>query len=139
MSREAAVMREVGDKLGLNVSKTPPLHSYDYAGEGLDGALEAVFEVKCRTNSRMRYPTYMLSLMKFAKLIDTSEATGKPAFLVVSWTDGICLFRVCRIDALLFDIKAGGRKDRGDPMDIEPCIFIPVDMFVPLEKMGRLA
>lgn len=131
-------MESVGDKLALLVSKTPPLHPYDYAGEGLDGSLEAIFEVKCRTTPRKKYPTYMLSLMKFSKMVDISEATGKPAYLVVSWTDGIYLFRVCRADMMLLDIKAGGRKDRGDPMDIEPCIFIPVDMFDPLERMGRL-
>jgi hypothetical protein len=92
----------------------------------------AWLEIKSRTNVRLAYPTYMISLGKIMAARRLSEASQLPSFLLVQWTDA-CGY--IRNDSLLdFKIAFDGRKDRGDPDDLEPVALIPIGDFALLQE-----
>ena len=110
--------------------KLPIKYELDYLllreGKGV-----AWLEIKSRTNTRLAYPTYMISLGKIMAARRLSEASQLPSFLLIQWSDA-CGY--IRIDSLLdFRTAVGGRTDRGDEQDIEPVAMIPVGEFALLQ------
>ena len=96
-----------------------------------EGKGVAWLEIKSRTNTRLAYPTYMISLGKIMAARRLSEASQLPSFLLIQWSDA-CGY--IRIDSLLdFRTAVGGRTDRGDEQDIEPVAMIPVGEFALLQ------
>lgn len=97
----------------------------------VDGALfcgdeiQAVVEIKNRRNDSTKYPTYMLSAYKWRCALEISKEYGVPFMLVVKFTDGVFAAKL-KDD---YPIKTGGRYDRGDAMDVEDCIYIPMEEF----------
>ena len=110
--------------------KLPMKYELDYLllreGKGV-----AWLEIKSRTNTRLAYPTYMISLGKIMAARRLSEASQLQSFLLIQWSDA-CGY--IRIDSLLdFRTAVGGRTDRGDEQDIEPVAMIPVGEFALLQ------
>ena len=89
-----------------------------------DGEAKAVVEVKCRKNKRLAYDTYMLSQHKYEGLLSWAEY-GLTPILLVSWQDAIGYVRL----PCPHDIAVGGRRDRGDALDIEPVVHIKTSDF----------
>jgi len=87
--------------------------------------LVAVVEIKCRNNTHNKYPTYMISAVKWRNGLQLAKDRGVIFLLVVSFTDGIYVTKVK--DS--YEVKQGGRYDRGDFKDIEDCIYIPMSNF----------
>lgn len=87
-------------------------------------------ELKCRSNHFLKYPTYMVSLDKWMKGIQLSEASGVPAFLAVRFTDADAYVRIGRG---VGTVGYGGRTDRGDSQDVEPVVLVPMDKFKIIE------
>lgn len=122
ITKEAAIAGELSAAWNCDVIKLPRLYSCDYAAMR-DGSVSAWIEIKCRNRS---YPTYLLSLHKWLKGVELSNVTGKPFILVVSWDDKIIYKNVTNEPV---KIVIGGRKDRGDPADIEPMVEIEISGF----------
>lgn len=74
---------------------------------------------------------YMLSLEKWRDGVSRLLITGLPYCLVVEDGQGDCRAAVYKSepDVEWFRFGMGGRSDRGDPLDIEPVIYIPTDHF----------
>lgn len=89
-----------------------------------DGLAQSVVEIKCRNVSSAKYETLMLSKGKYYALLDWADR-GFKAALAVRWTDGI---GVCPIP-VEHTLGTGGRTDRGDALDIESVVHIPIDQF----------
>lgn len=126
IGREANVAEILAAAWSCAIHKLPRLYSCDYAAmRGKE--VSAWLEIKCRNAS---YPTYLISLHKWIKGIELSEATAKPFLLVVSWpVNGeqvVMFYPVCREP---IHVVLGGRKDRNDPDDIEPMVEVPVAKF----------
>lgn len=85
---------------------------------------KCVVEVKVRRNERNRYPTYMLSKMKYDALCGAVEQ-GMGALLAVQWTDQLGVIEI----PAEHRVDTGGRYDRNDPMDVEQVVLIPVRKF----------
>lgn len=85
---------------------------------------KAVVEIKCRTNKRLAYDTYMISQHKYAGLASW-EQYGLTPILLVSWTDSTGYVKIPCPHA----ISIGGRTDRGDAQDIEPVVHIDISRF----------
>ena len=83
-----------------------------------------VVEVKVRKNERNRYPTYMLSKMKYDTLCGMAKH-GTDALLAVQWTDQLGVIQL----PTRHTVSTGGRYDRNDPMDVEQVVLIPVKKF----------
>lgn len=122
---ERKVAELVAAKRGLTAYAMPLRYAVDFAfcrGR----VIEWWVEVKCRTNPREKYPTYLLSLGKWAGMMGLFGQTGIPAMLVVGWTDCI---GVLELPAPRMAVEIGGRTDRNDRQDVEPCVLIPVSQF----------
>jgi hypothetical protein len=89
-----------------------------------DGVAQSVIEIKCRNVSSAKYETLMLSKSKYYALLDWAER-GFKAALVVRWTDAI---GICPVP-VEHSLGTGGRTDRGDALDIESVVHIPIDRF----------
>jgi hypothetical protein len=88
------------------------------------GGSKCVVEVKVRRNERSRYPTYMLSKMKYDTLCSVTEQ-GADALLAVQWTDQLGVIQL----PAEHTVSTGGRYDRNDPRDVEQVVLIPVKKF----------
>jgi hypothetical protein len=124
--QQDAVARLAGH-MGVEAKPTADLAPWDYdlhrAGE-----LVAIVEVKCRLCLSTTYPTYMIGSAKVETLRDAAAERGVPGLLLVAWMDRLGL-----IDAGVAASRAmrahGGRVDRGDPLDLEPVLHIPMALF----------
>ncbi len=93
------------------------------------GERVAIGEIKCRTCAKDTYPTYMISKAKVDGIVERWSPT--PAFLIVRWRgDGIWWVKLDSIDN--WRVANGGRKDRGNPKDIEQCYHIQIAEFRPV-------
>lgn len=127
-SREAAIFKEVrrvwgcqGFKRPMKLGTTPKGH-IDFL---LDwGFCKRLAEIKERFNPLNQYPTYFISELKLI-----AAKPDPDAVMIIKFADGIkwCYFKEPH------EIHVGGRRDRGDPHDIERMVHYPVGLFKPLE------
>lgn len=122
---EEEVISQVAQTWKAGWTKLPISYRADYA-LSRQGEIVAWVEVKCRSNPKAQYPTYMLSLGKEMALLDLARHTGCPAILVVKWTDQMG-YATLPVEGE--KVMMGGRKDRGDSADIEPTVHIPIAAF----------
>ena len=87
--------------------------------------LQALVEIKTRRNASNKYPTYMLSANKWRAVVELSKYHSVPFLLIVKFTDGMYAAKL-KDD---YPVHQGGRYDRGDAMDVENCIYIPMKEF----------
>lgn len=126
VSREASVAEILASSWKCGISKLPRLYSCDYAAMR-SGEISAWVEIKCRNAS---YPTYIISLHKWMKGIELSEATGLPFLLVVSWpVNGKREVMFLNVKRGPVKVIIGGRKDRNDAADQEPMVEVPLSEF----------
>ena len=91
-------------------------HTLDY--ELINPGGRVIAEIKCRPHRHDYYDTYMISLGKV-------RAGGPFGLLIVQFSDGIYWLRFG--DKHITGL--GGRRDRGDPADIEDVALYPVEQF----------
>lgn len=91
------------------------------------GIITAFAEFKCRNIRMDLYDSFFISLSKLMILQDY-VGRGFVSHLVVGWTDYMGVFEPRVTDE--FEIRPGGRTDRGDPADMEPMAHIPTTSFV---------
>lgn len=136
VAREAAIAALVAERYGATAKKLPARYCLDHAfmrGDKLVG----LAEIKCRKNPSTRYPTLMVSLLKWMTARDVAKAARVPGFLVVSWTDRVGMISVDADDIVP---GVGGRTDRGDADDVELVVHIPVSKFrIVSESRSRAA
>jgi hypothetical protein len=97
----------------------------DWAAINFDNSICGWVEFKKRTTPKLEYSTYMISAQKINSLLSLAQLTEAPCYLVVQWSDefGVCSnFSDC-------EMRIGGRMDRNDPEDYEPCYMIPIERF----------
>ena len=99
-----------------------PLDPVDAVISDVEDIIVALVEIKTRRNASDKYPTYMLGAAKADMMMGIADSMGALPLLMVKFTDGIFLTKIK--DG--FERKHGGRYDRGDALDIEECIFIPM-------------
>lgn len=121
-SREQDIADKLAQLWDCSFVKTPRFYPFDYTILRKDTAV-AFCEVKCRAK---QYPTLMLSLHKWTTGVQLSRDTGLPFIVVASVPDGIHWHEVV---AKPYSIVVGGRSDRGDPEDKEPCVLLPFEEF----------
>ena len=89
-----------------------------------DDQVIALAEFKQR---KTKYDTLLLSAAKYEAGMRYSKALKKPFVLFVRWPDGLFSYKFT--DDFVPDVKMGGNS-RGQNGDIEPCVFIPIDLFI---------
>jgi hypothetical protein len=124
--REFETINSVSMEWGVSFCRTPVRYPCD-AVLLKDGHVIGWAEVKNRDCYRDTYPTYLISVSKVIDLLNYEEKTGFPAVIIVGWNDIIGHIEVKRIPYC--KIGMGGRMDRGDWQDQEPCFMVPIHMF----------
>jgi hypothetical protein len=122
---ESNVARYLETAWNCTFKKSVALSNIDGEVFGPDGRLAALIEIKKRLNSSTRYPTLLLSANKWRNALRLSEECCVPFMLVVEFTDGIFVTKIKKE----YPVQKGGRYDRGDSMDLEDCVYIPMSDF----------
>lgn len=126
-AKEQAIIGQIERAWNVKAAKLKTALKLDYA-LAREGAVVAFAEVKARTYSWEQIDElggYMLSLDKWTQA--RQLCAGLPFSLVVEAAGEVRSFTT-RFD-LPFPVTLGGRKDRNDWQDVEPCILIPVQHF----------
>jgi hypothetical protein len=125
LSTEERLIEFVASKMNAKPIKLGRKYKIDYA-MSRQGSIAGWIELKKRGFDSDRYDEYMLSLDKYMTACQLSRDTKLPCSLVVEFNDKIVFTELTEID---FRLGMGGRKDRGDPEDYEPCCWIPLSEF----------
>lgn len=121
LAREAAVADELRRNWGCDVKKLAPQDTFDY--ELMWPSQKYTVEIKTRTTPFASYPTYLISQAK----VDAA-ALSPTVLLVVKFTDGIWWTPFSSPHTS----SVGGRRDRGDPFDVEAVALYPKCYFKPI-------
>lgn len=139
LAAEAQVAAQLANHWGCKMEKLPKFYRTDWA-IAVGQTIKGFVEIKCRNNTRYKYDTYMLSLLKWSENVQLAITTGIPFVLAVQWTDSVGYLKVDESNYRHIQSKCsfsmGGRTDRGDSQDMEPVIHIPVGMFHKVENMA---
>lgn len=127
-AKEQSVLEYISETYSCGYQSTPHLSCVDAFLTGSDGELLAAIEIKTRKNIKDKYPTYMLSARKWRSGLELANQYKIPLILAVKFTDG--LYYTQLTENVAFGV--GGRYDRNDSMDIEQCVYIPMEKFKPL-------
>lgn len=127
-AKERTVQQHITAKIDCLFQEAPVHDNLDGYLYHPDGNLGAVVEIKVRTNRSTTYDTYMLSAYKWRNGLHKAKTLEVPFLLVVKFADGV-YYTVVKDD---YPVSQGGRYDRNDRMDVENCVFIPMDSFKPL-------
>lgn len=109
----------------LRPVQMPKRYPVDFALIDDRGEFNCWLEIKCRTNAIDAYPSYMVSLEKVRGMFDLARFTAIPTRLVVRWEDCLGYLNF----PCPYEIRMGGRKDRGDWQDVEPMAHFDVRSF----------
>ena len=126
---EQAIINELSDAWKIFYQKLPIKHRLDFALLDDKKAVIAWAEVKRRDNDSTTYDTYMLSLDKYMSGMKLFKLTGLPFYMVVKFSDGLYYCEVSLLSYAQLNISFGGRTDRGDSQDVDPCIYFDSNLF----------
>lgn len=126
LEAERLVATTLESRWNCKLAKMPIAYHIDWMALR-DNKPVAFMELKCRTNPREQYPTFMLSFAKWQHGIQMGSTAAVPFIVSVQWTDG--LFYLPVDNTTPFDLGYGGRKDRGDWQDMEPVVYVPTSLF----------
>ena len=116
-----ASIRKFDATLQRSTNKFSP---FDYLNES-----NTVFvELKTRTNARDKYPTTMLP---FSKVKIAEKNPMNAYYFVFKYTDGIYYIKYDKDRFASYEVRQGGRFDRGCP-ELNQYIYIPVTDLVQL-------
>lgn len=123
---EVEILDRVAEAWAFEPKKLSIGERLDYAG--LRGGLICLWlEIKRRNVKRFAYPTLAISNEKISAGLETREKSGLPFYLVIGWDDGLYYLRVTT--DRISKIEIGGRRDRGDPKDLEMMAHFDVRLF----------
>ena len=115
--KEDDLFSKIKDKYGENVCKTAKNCRVDYESE------DVLIELKSRRNTYSKYPTTMISKSK----IDYMLKSGKRSICLFSFTDGLYNIEITEDIINQFELREGGRWDRGRP-EINQYYYIPIEL-----------
>lgn len=129
LQKEHALAQGLEKRWECKLKKLPIKYMLDYAA-WKNRQISAWVELKCRTIPFEQYDEYMISLAKVMAAKELSRNTGLKSFLVVQWNNKTAFLQLDNAD---YELRMGGRKDRSDPDDIEPCCYFQLKDFTDLE------
>jgi hypothetical protein len=125
LDEEKSVATFLSSKWNLTFYKLKPSYKIDWI-IFKNGQVSTVAEIKRRHVNRLTYDTLMLSLDKWMTGKAMAAEMKVPFMLLIKWDDGLFWYKA-GVSPVTYGF--GGRKDRQDPQDMEPVVFIPVRHF----------
>ena len=121
--KEDDLFSKIKGAYGEGLKKTSSMCRWDYEND------ENVVELKSRRNKYKQYPTTMIGQTKVDKMLDT----GKKCYGVFNFTDGIYSIELTKDKIDQFELRQGGRWDRGRP-ELNQYYYIPIKQLTPLRQ-----
>jgi len=129
LTNEAAVAFAIERQWKCRLVKLSIKYGVDFAVVR-GGKIVAVAEVKCRDYSIEKIAElggYMLSAYKWSRGLQLAHDLHVPFVLFVRFLNDMYWARLTK--EAPFHVAMGGRTDRGDAQDIEPCVFLNTSIF----------
>lgn len=129
--REKEVAKQLKNILGISLIKMRSLYEIDFCSIH-NNFITGVVEIRCRNYSSTQIDSMGGYLIATQKMFGARKwlGMGIPFLLAVSLTDGLFTYVINPDDPFpKFKMKIGGRTDRGDSQDMEPCCLIPMNHF----------
>ena len=114
---EDDLFSRIKDKYGDNICKTEKNCRVDYSDD------DVLIELKSRRNTYNKYPTTMISKSK----IDYMMKSGKKSICLFNFLDGVKEIEITPEIISQFQLKKGGRFDRGRP-ELNQYYYIPIEL-----------
>lgn len=114
---EDDLFSRIKDKYGENICKTEKNCRVDYCDD------DVLIELKSRRNTYNKYPTTMISKSK----IDYMMKSGKKSICLFNFLDGVKEIEITPEIISQFQLKKGGRFDRGRP-ELNQYYYIPIEL-----------
>jgi len=128
------VGKRIEEAWTVSVEHYPTFNPLDAYTHTPFGRILHWLEIKCRDIVWGQYDDIFMSFEKFLPLYLAAITTRIPGVFVVRCAgDDIRAVNVLEIDAQKYEILNVGRKDRNNPLDSEPIIHVPSDLFVKIE------
>ena len=133
-ANEKRLVDTVAEKLNLKVVMAPYLYPVDAIL--LRGRTPVCFvEARKRNVSKDKYRTFIWSLQKYINVC--RYAWMLPTILVIEWDEGMFALKMEGKKYPVVYIDRTGTTAR-DNSDNEPCIEVPIDEFIPIDKVCEL-
>ena len=114
---EDDLFSKIKENYGENICKTAKNCRVDYESE------DVLIELKSRRNTYSKYPTTMISKSK----IDYMLKSGKKSICLFNFTDGVYNIEITENIVRQFELREGGRWDRGRP-EMSQYYYIPIEL-----------
>jgi hypothetical protein len=128
------IAHEVAKLWGWQAIELKPLYQMDFCLVTVTQIVQALLEAKVRKKT---YETYIVGLHKWNAYLSLAARARLPLLLAYELPDGIYLAKFEHDENPPYDVRIGGRFDRDDPQDIEPCVHIPARHFHTLEQWRK--
>ncbi len=132
-AHEAKIGQYLSDRWACQIFKLKPYYGLDFA-IFVDGRMRGVMEIKCRTYTSEQLTGMgglILSAHKWANAAQWHSVHKMTFVLAVGLPDGLFVSSITPDEVWpTHPMILGGRTDRGDEHDIEPCCLIPMSAFV---------
>ena len=129
LTHETKMKSFLEGKWSCTLQKLPLKYQLDWlAMRGKDPY--AFVEFKHREKLSLNaYPRYMISLDKWMKAKQLCKELEIPFIMVITFTEGT--YYGVFVNNALHDVTYGfgGRYDRGDSQDVEPMVYLPLNIF----------
>ncbi len=117
--------------------KLPDNHFADFVVTDATSRVLAYVEFKCRSSQWGDYPTVMLSVSKFAKLMATQDIRIRSFFVVQDSVGEVKAINLHRAD-IDYRVEYGGRTTKTrDRRDVEPVVHIKSEQFRTIGHVGN--
>ena len=123
--REKTVADKLAKAWDCKMYAMPEHHWFDYCAIQ-SGRVVAYVEIKTRTNSHAKYPTYMISSRKITNGLNSAALLKIKFLLVVQFTDALMF---ADVGNSVFNLNIGGTTKRNDEQDIEIVCQINMESF----------
>lgn len=131
--REEFVAQCVAEHFGVTLQRNEALASSDYVLLTAKGKPFSILEIKCRygyTWTELNFKgTYLLSKHKWDTNTKIARDNGWAFSLAVADKHREIWMARWREPFPKWDVFEGGRRDRNDKKDLEPCVWIPTSEF----------
>ena len=139
LAQESIAQNDISRRWNCVPVKLPVAYRLDFALTR-DNRVLSFCEFKNRNytmNQLGNWGGYLLSLHKWTDAQLMCKSIGVPFVLVVKTIDNKIWYSVFKDDFVKFPTYIGGRTDRNDSRDIEPCVRIDVNKFTLLEEIKK--
>jgi hypothetical protein len=119
--KEDDLFTKIKGAYGDGLKKTASMCRWDYESDN------HIVELKSRRNKYKQYPTTMIGQTKVDKMLET----GKKCYGVFNFTDGIYSIELTKDKIDKFELRQGGRWDRGRA-ELNQYYYIPISQLTPL-------